>query len=99
MNVLDYLIYSPIPEYYYEAYEHNLALGWVSTELSPDSYDITKIRPGHCPLKHIIESTIPKIEEIKNKISGFFVIEGDCKIDITYDDFLKMNIFLDIYSN
>ena len=92
MNVLDYLIYSPIPEYYYEAYEHNLALGWVSTKLSPDTYNITKIRPGHCPLKHIQEYTIPKIEKIRNKISGFFIIEGDCKINISYNEFLKMNI-------
>jgi len=92
MNVLDYLIYSPLPDYYHEAYEHNRALGWVSTELTPDSYDINVVKPGHCPLKHIQDYTIPKIEKIRNKISGFFVIEGDCKINITYDEFLKMNI-------
>ena len=51
MNVLDYIIYEPLPDYYYQAYNHNKALGWVSTKLTPDEYDITKIRPGHCPLK------------------------------------------------
>ena len=92
MNVLDYIIYEPLPDYYYQAYNHNKALGWVSTKLTPDTYDISKIRPGHCPLKHIQEYTIPKIQEIKNKISGFFIIEGDCKINISYNEFLKMNI-------
>ena len=92
MNPIDYIIYSPLPDYYHEAYNHNALRGWVSTELSPDTYDITKIKPGRCPLKHIIEYTIPKIEKIKHKISGFFIAEGDVEIDITYDEFLKMNI-------
>lgn len=92
MNVLDYIIFEPTPTYYNSAYEHNKALGWVSTELTPDTYDITVVKPGHCPLKHIIEITIPKIEKIKNNIDGFFIIEGDVKINISYNEFLKMNI-------
>ena len=65
MNVLDYIIYEPLPDYYYQAYNHNKALGWVSTKLTPDEYDITKIRPGHCPLKHM---------KLKDYIVGNFLI-------------------------
>ena len=92
MNLLDYIIYEPTPSYYNSAYEHNKALGWVSTELTADTYDISKIKAGHCPLKHIIEITIPKIEKIKNNIDGFFIIEGDVKINITYQQFLDLDI-------
>lgn len=92
MNLLDYIIYSPVPEYYSEAYQHNKALGWLSTDLTPDSYDTTIIKPCHCGLKHMIEITLPKIEKIRNKIDGFFIIEGDVKIDISYKEFLELKI-------
>tara|TARA_R110002153_G_scaffold273354_2_gene444070 strand:+ start:536 stop:1090 length:555 start_codon:yes stop_codon:yes gene_type:complete len=91
-NVLDYIIYEPLPSYYKEAFTHNKDLGWISTDLTPDSYDIEKINVFHTPFKHIKEITIPKIEKIKNNINGFFIIEGDVKININYDEFLKMNI-------
>ena len=40
----------------------------------------------------MIEITLPKIDKLKNKIHGFFIIEGDVKIDITYNEFLELNI-------
>lgn len=89
MNLLDYIIYTPLPSYFIKAVSHNHNLGWKSTALTPDSYTI---RPAHCPFKHIKEITIPKIDKIKNNINGFFIIEGDVKININYNDFLKMNI-------
>ena len=89
MNLLDYIIYDPLPSYYKEAFHHNKELGWKSTPLTPDSYTI---KPCHCPFKHIKEITIPKIDKIKDNINGFFIIEGDVKININYNDFLKMNI-------
>ena len=92
MNPIDYIIYSPLPDYYHEAFQHNKALGWVSTDLTADSYDITKIKAGRCPLLHIQQYTLPKIEKIKHKISGFFLAEGDVKIDITYQQFLDLDI-------
>ena len=92
MNPLEYIIYAPLPEYYHEAYEHNKQKGWVATTLTPDRYNTSVIKPGHCPLKHMIEITLPKIDKLKDKIHGFFIIEGDCKIDITYDEFLSLDI-------
>ena len=92
MNPLDYIIYALLPQYYHEAYEHNKQLGWVATTLTPDRYDTSVIKPGHCGLKHMIEITLPKIDKLKNKIHGFFIIEGDVKIDISYKEFLELNI-------
>ncbi len=89
MNYLDYVIYEPLPKYFIEAYSHNHNLGWRSTRLTPDKYTI---KPAHCPFKHIKEITIPKINKIKNHIDGFFIIEGDVKIDISYKEFLNLNI-------
>ena len=92
MNPLDYIIYAPLPQYYKEAYEHNKLLGWVATKLTPDSYSTSVIKPGHCGLKHMIDITLPKIDKLKDKIHGFFIIEGDVKIDISYKEFLELNI-------
>ena len=89
MNYLDYIIYDPLPSYFIKAVSHNHNLGWRSTALTPDSYTI---KPAHCPFKHIKEISIPKIDKIKNIIDGFLLIEGDVLIDISYNDFLKMNI-------
>lgn len=89
MNYLDYVIYEPLPKYFIEACSHNHNLGWRSTRLTPDKYTIN---PAHCPFKHIKEITIPKINKIKNEIDGFFIIEGDVKIDISYKEFLNLNI-------
>ena len=89
MNLLDYIIYEPLPSYFIKAVSHNHNLGWKSTALTPDSYTI---KASHCPFKHIKEISIPKIDKIKNIIDGFFLIEGDVLIDINYNDFLKMNI-------
>jgi hypothetical protein len=71
MNVLDYIIYAPLPEYYREAYEHNKQLGWVATTLTPDRYDTSVIKAGHCGLKHMIEITLPKIDKLKIKSTDF----------------------------
>lgn len=94
MNLLEYIIYEPLPSYYKEAYNFNKKRGWLSTELTPDAYDLKDIKACHCPFKHIREITIPKIDKlIKEKdIDGFFLIEGDVKIDINYKEFLNMNI-------
>ena len=92
MDVLDYIIYAPLPKYYHEAYEYNKQKGWVATTLTPDRYNTSVIKPGHCPLKHMIEITLPKIDKLKDKIHGFFIIEGDVKIDITYKEFLALDI-------
>lgn len=92
MDLLDYIIYKPLPDYYNEAFTYNKDNGWVCTDLTPDDYDITKMNVYHCPFKHIKEITIPKIEKIKNNIKGFFIIEGDVKININYNEFLKLNI-------
>ena len=92
MNPLDYIIYKPLPNYFNEIEEYNRNNGWNSTELTPDDYDINVVKPYHCGLKHIKEITIPKIDKIKDKIDGFFIIEGDVKIDINYQQFLDLNI-------
>ena len=84
MNLLDYIIYEPLPYYYNEAYNYNKNKGWVSTDLTPDSYDLNFTKVYHCPFKHIKEITIPKIEEEQDYINGFFIIEGDVKININY---------------
>ena len=91
-NLLEYIIYDPLPDYYQECFDHNKSKGWVSTELTTDNYDINIVKPFHCGFKHIKQITIPKINKIKDKIDGIFIIEGDVKISIDYDEFLKMNI-------
>jgi len=94
MNLLEYIIYEPLPSYYKEAYNHNKKRGWDATELTPDNYDITTIKAFHCPFKHIREITIPKIDKLikQTNINGFLIIEGDVKINIDYQEFLNMNI-------
>ena len=80
MNLLDYIIYDPLPSYYKEAFHHNKELGWKSTPLTPDSYTI---KPCHCPFKHIKEITIPKINKIKD-------VMDKCKIPYSENELIKI---------
>lgn len=90
MNYLDYIVYVPIPNYFASALIHNQSRGWKNLPITPDSYCLKRV--AHCPFEHIKNITIPKIDKIKNNIDGFFIIEGDVKININYNQFLKLNI-------
>tara|TARA_R110000765_G_scaffold245757_1_gene347872 strand:- start:3453 stop:3974 length:522 start_codon:yes stop_codon:yes gene_type:complete len=92
MNLLEYIIYNPLPEYFYKSQNHNSSLGWKSTDLTPDDYDTNIIKPGHCGFKHLKEITIPKIEKIKDTITGFYIIEGDVTIHLSYEIVEKINL-------
>lgn len=93
MDYLEYLIYDPLPDYFFIASDHNKNLGYKHLEITPDSYDINVVKPYHCGFKHIREITIPKVDKIKKEIKGIFIIEGDVKInkDYDYNTFLNEN--------
>ena len=77
MNPLEYIIYEPLPDYFNQAYMHNKKLGYNNLTVTPDNYNTEIIPARHCGFQHIKEITVPKIEKIKDSITGFFIIEGD----------------------
>ncbi len=91
MNPLEYIIYEPLPAYFNKAYIHNKSLGYNNLTVTPDNYNTDIIPARHCGFQHIKEITVPKIEMIKDSITGFFICEGDVLIneDYTYDKFLE----------
>ena len=80
-----------LPQHLNKSLQHTTSLGFYNLQITPDDYTI---KPYHCGFKHLKEITIPKIENIKNNIKGFFIAEGDLWINSNFyfNDFIEMNI-------
>ena len=95
MIVVDYLTYTKegvLPEYLDKSIQRTISQGYNILPITPDEYHLT-YKIGHCSFIHLRDITIPKIEKIRDKLTGFFVCEGDLwiKDDFSFDEFKKKN--------
>tara|TARA_Y100001938_G_scaffold5555_1_gene6946 strand:- start:2611 stop:3168 length:558 start_codon:yes stop_codon:yes gene_type:complete len=93
MIVVDYLTYTKngvLPDYLQKSINRTKSLGYDILPITPDEYHLDNMI-GHCSFIHLRDITLPKIEKIRDKLTGFFVCEGDIwiKDDFTFDEFKK----------